>query len=219
MSEWNEYDYDDAYDEYYRKQEIEEIEYNILADEELIEERHEEFLYERNCRDVIARYGLKDYSYIHDEWIKLDNQIKVDYCNLLLKPIETDDFPLQRQVYVLTNLVNINLVDINYSKVLECAFYDNKAIDEIIIKINPFIPQKHYIEHLRKIYKISKISTLNIPEKNTTQYLQELFTIWYQHKNGSNLYSITKNLTPYNKAFYYKNEIKRKIISLKTLFK
>lgn len=179
--------------------------------------------FDDNYRWVIKYYGLKNYLALNEDgnWEKLTTEKKLDYCNSLLQPIESDDMPLQRQVFVLTNLVNLNLEVLDYYEIMECAFYDSTKAGTTTMKINYLIPQKHYVNYLKKLYYVSEVNTLSIPENYTTEFLQELFMIWYKHKSGVSSYTIAKNIIPYDPSIcqYEEKQIKRKITAIEKLIR
>lgn len=179
--------------------------------------------FDDNHRWAIEHYDLKNYL-AHDEdgnWEKLTTEDKIDYCSSLLQPIELDDMPLQRQVFVLTNLVNLNLEVLDYYEILKCAFYNSTKVDTITMKINYLIPQKHYVTYLKKLYHASEVKTLSIPENYATEYLQELFMIWYKHKSGVSNYAMARDITPCDPSMsqYEEKQIIRKITAIKKLIR
>jgi len=214
-------EFDMAYEQTGHKEAVEKIEDDILNDEELIKDRHEEIVHEKNCRNIISNYQIEDYYHKNQDWKMLTTEDKIDYCSSLLQPIELDDMPLQRQVFVLTNLVNLNLEVLDYYEILECAFYDSTKVDTVTMKINYLIPQKHYVTYLKKLYNASAVKTLSIPEDNTTEYLQELFMIWCKHKNDVSNYAIARDITPCNPSItqYEEKQIIRKITAIKKLIR
>lgn len=198
------------------------LEENYPDDEE-IKDQYFRIDFFNKCMKVIDNYNLVDYFVKHDEWSKLSQTDVLNYCKQLLEPLPIDDFPLLRQVSVFTKLVNIDIsFTVNnwkYREILEAAFYDDKY--EAVIKVNCFIPQKHYKSYIQNIYNKSNIKSLNIPEEKATEYLQELLEIWFMHKSGVSNYTIAKDIMPYDssKYQYEEKQIKRKIFAIKKLIK
>lgn len=190
---------------------------NILENTDALEEKN----FEIRCNEVINLYGIENYWEKETAWKGLTTKEKLDYCKQLLFPITTDDFALQRQISVFQNLINLNLEELNYYHILECAFYnENKTTEEKTIKINPLIPKKHYITYIKDIYSSSAISSLQIPTKNSTQFLQELFQIWFMNKVDSlTPYEISSTIYSYHGKVYEPKQIKRKLSAIAKLIK
>ncbi|MDQ7060845.1 MAG: hypothetical protein Q9M43_06775 [Sulfurimonas sp.] len=100
------------------KESIEEIRNDVMNDDDLIEDIYQENKEEQESKKVIALYSLEDYYNKNDRWNDLTDDNKFSYCSSLLEIIKSDEFPLQRQVFVLTNLVNLDLNDLNYYEIL-----------------------------------------------------------------------------------------------------
>lgn len=177
------------------------------TEEEIKEEGVEELrdtVFNVTCKTVIDNYSLEDYTDKIDEWKSLPIEDKLEYCYKLLQENSSDDFPLLRQVDVFQKLVNLNFDDFDYFDVLECAFFSNETIEDVLsgkdeshttinIPFHPLIPTKHYNKYIRELRTNSKVSSLNIPFDNAESYLKELLYIWYLHSyNNLNPNQISK---------------------------
>ncbi|MDQ7060843.1 MAG: hypothetical protein Q9M43_06765 [Sulfurimonas sp.] len=74
---------------------------------------------------------------------------------------------------------------------------------------------------MKKLYKASSVKSLNIPTEYSTEYLQELFLIWYQYKHGKTSYAIAKDIILFNPKItqYDKTQINNKIIAIQELIR
>ncbi|MGM0519633.1 MAG: hypothetical protein ACQERD_08310 [Campylobacterota bacterium] len=228
MADWDSIA-DDALIEEYEKQIIEEY---------VNDENVEEFEFDKKCKLVVASYQIPDRIDNSNALYNSTLDDELEMCKQLLKPISSDLMPLQRQVGVFTNLINLKWLDLNdmyedeykgyklykynYYRILECAFEDNIIVETKNLFINTFIPKKHYENKLKEIYNQSPIDKLQIPLENSTEYLQELFDIWIQHTVYSKTaYQIAEEFVAYatNGSSYDKTQITRKLASIKKLLK
>ncbi|WP_415398501.1 hypothetical protein [Sulfurimonas sp. CS5] len=197
MSDWESICADAQYDE-----EQEKLREEYFPSDDSIEGKHNEILFEKQSREVILRYQLIDYYDKDASWERLKDDEKLGYCFSILEPIKTDKFPLLRQVHIFTNLVNLDMKKLNYYRILECAFYNEVSLNTISVEINPIIPIMHYDKYLKNLYTTSTVKTFSIPLDSSTEYLQGLFEIWFEHKvhnlKAPTIYKIRKILTPYD---------------------
>ncbi len=177
MSDWESICADAQYEE-----EQEKLRQEYFPDDDTIEEKHDEILFEKQAMETIARHQLVDYYDKDADWKILSDDEKLEFCFSILEPIKADKFPLLRQVHIFTNLVNLDMKELNYYRILNCAFYDEVSPNTISVEINPIIPKKHYEDYLKNLYANTSIKTFSIPLKNSTEYLQGLFEIWFEHK-------------------------------------
>ena len=210
---------DDA--EYEEEQEKlrEEIFENYSAEmQERVEEIQDEEKLKEQWETISTMYSVENYFDNIKSWGLLEESDKVEYCKQFLKPIDTDNFPLQRQVFVLTNLVNLNILTSPFYQIMEAVLYDDIVIDELSLHINYLIPKKHYKEYIDRLYQETDTKSLHIPIENSTEYLQELLEIWCLHKQDFNPYEISKALIPYEIGVSYeKKQIERKLTAIRTL--
>ena len=69
------------------------------------------------------------------------------------------------------------------------------------------------------LYTQVQIKSLQIPLENSTEFLQELLTIWYMFKSDMSPYKISKELIPYDSLTYEPKQIKRKLTAIQLLIK
>lgn len=179
------WDNDDFYDDEPLKSEDE------IRDEsyELVENE----LFDDAYNKILKDYNLKDYRENLNEWYELPTDDKIEYCYKLLQENKDDNFPILRQVDVFQKLVNLDFKVFCYERVLECAFFSYKTLDDIEtesnthttvnISFHPLIPQKHYNQYFKNLRAESNIKSLNIPLDNAYDYLKELLYIWYLYSN------------------------------------
>lgn len=160
-----------------------------------------------NCYyKVISDYNLLNYLNDVVQWDNLPINKKIEYCYDLLFEERTDEFPILRQVDIFQKLVNLDYIKFDYHKVLQCAFFDNKTLDDIDcissahttinIPFHPLIPYKYYANYIKKLNKNNKIKILEIPIDDAYNYLKETLSMWFEHKYyNKTAYTIAKEST------------------------
>ncbi len=205
---------DDAEHEEEEVKKRDEVFENYPAD---MQEKVDKVREEESWKNLTSQYNIENYYDRLGEWEALGSDDKLKYCQSLLKSVEADSFPLQRQVFIFTNLVNLNILVHPIYQIMEAAFYNDSVIDSLDLKINFFIPKKHYKLYIDKIYADTNIQYLQIPIEDSTAYLQELLEIWYMYQGDLNPYEISNRLEPYDKVNYEKKQIERKLTAIRTL--
>jgi len=191
------------------------IDKNYPSDEEIEDQYLRTELYNK-CVKVIEDYDVVNYFNESESWDKLTEEDKLEYCKQLLKPIQNDSIPMERQVNTFKKLVNTDFCNVMYRNILECALHDD--IDEKFnLKINFLIPQKYYKIQLATLYRKSKFQAISKINENTTESLQQLLEIWYWHNKGISSYKIATIIVTYNAENLDKTQIDRSIKTIKNL--
>lgn len=214
MSDWESICADAQYE---AEQEKLRIEY--FPDDDEIEDRYYDIAAGREWNKITSIYNIQNYYGKINEWDSLGESSKLSYCKELLKPVEPDSFKLQRQVFVLSNLINLDILKCPLYLIMEAANFNEIDTEHITLKINCLIPKQHYIAHIHMLYTQMQIKSLQIPLENSTEFLQELFTIWYMFKNDMSPYKISKELIPYDSLAYEPKQIERKLKAIRLLIK
>ena len=142
----------------------EEIFENYSAEmQERAEEIQDEAKLKEQWETISTMYSVENYFDNIKSWGSLEESDKVEHCKQFLKPINTDSFPLQRQVLILTNLVNLDISKSPLYQIMDATLYDDTAVDELILHINCIIPKKHYKDYIDKLYRETNSKSLQIP--------------------------------------------------------
>jgi hypothetical protein len=186
---------------------------------EEIEEKADEIKECRQWEEVTTLYNVENYYGRMQEWEQLSKDDKLTYCKSFLEPIDSDDFPLQRQVFIFTNIIKMDFLKMEAYKIIDVALsYSKSPDDKEAFKINYLIPKKYYKEYIDRLYQETDIKSLHIPIENSTEYLQELLDIWYLHKQDFSPYEISRDLLPYESGVSYEpKQIERKLTAIRAL--
>lgn len=221
MSDWEsiqmDAEFDMAHEEIAYQEAIDKIvEEHYPSDEEIEDQYLRTELYNK-CVKVIEDYELVNYFTLPiAAWDELREEDKLEYCKQLLKPIQTDSFPMERQVNTFKKLVNIDFCNVMYREILECALHDD-IDEEINLKINFLIPQGYYKSQIASLYRKAKFKAISKINENTTESLQQLLEIWYLHNKGDNSYKIASKIVTYNAKNLDKTQVNRSIKAIKLL--
>jgi hypothetical protein len=186
---------------------------------ERVEEVQDEEETQKQWEAITTLYNVKNYYDGVREWEQLSQDDKLAYYKSFLEPIDSDDFPLQRQVFIFTNIIKMDFVKMEAYKIIDVVLsYSESSDDAEAFKINYLIPKKHYKEYIDRLYQETDTKSLHIPIENSTEYLQELLEIWYLHKQDFSPYKISRDLLPYESGVSYEpKQIERKLTVIRTL--
>ena len=144
--------------------------------------------FDSHLYSVMQTYDLKNYMHInnYDEWAKLPTEDKLEYCYSMFDALSSSEFAVFKQVSLFEKLIHLDFEHFLFINVIECMFlhYDEMSTTpSTFIPFNPFIPKKHYCEHIEHLKQKSGVGHLQIPLDNTADYFKELFHLWFLHKH------------------------------------